>query len=667
MTEINYLFLIPLLPLLGFLFNGLIGRNTSNKLVSLVGCLAPVASFAVALIGFQQLVGISTPSARILHQELYEWIGSGIFNIKFSLILDPLSVVMALIITGIGSLIHLYSTGYMHEDKSYARYFAYLNLFLFFMLVLVLADNLLLLFVGWEGVGLCSYLLIGFWFDDLDKAGAGRKAFIVNRIGDLGFFIGMALLFWLFKTLNFGEIRNAIAQNPAMIGAGTATAIGILLFIGAAGKSSQIPLYVWLPDAMAGPTPVSALIHAATMVTAGVYMVARMNCIYALSPVATGLVAFIGALTVFYAATISLAQNDIKKVLAYSTISQLGYMFVAVGVGAYAAGIFHLMTHAFFKALLFLGAGAVIHALAGEQDIRRMGGLREKLPVTYWTFFIGVMAIVGCPFLSGFFSKDEIIWYAYAGPHGHWLLWLLAVASAVLTMFYMMRLWFVAFTGEYRGSVDSGEPGANHLHPPSGWMKFALIILAAGSVLSGYVGIPHMWKSLAGVLGLQNLLGHNHFEKFLQPVFGTPLLSGRASMGAVPGAFVPTGLNNWSSMIITLNLLVVGLVMAWAIYFRRPEGDETFQKSLPGLWRLLQDKYRIDEVYGLIFVKPLIATGKFLDQRIDMGITAVTDFFGYCSYLFGRGFRSIQDGHMQTYIMAMTLGLIIFVLLMAII
>ncbi|MBI4476456.1 MAG: NADH-quinone oxidoreductase subunit L, partial [Acidobacteria bacterium] len=451
--------LIPGLPFVAFLINALIGSRLSKTISGWLACLAMLGSFGVSVATVWRLIAMPEDS-RVIRETLYTWIASGEFQVPFALLLDPLAAVMILIVTGIGFLIHVYSTAYMHEetDAEYARYFSYLNLFAFFMLVLVLGANLLVMFVGWEGVGLCSYLLIGFWFQKKSAADAGKKAFIVNRIGDFGFILGMLLTWVTFQTMNFEALARAIAPLPPEATFGTLSLIAVLLFVGATGKSAQIPLFVWLPDAMEGPTPVSALIHAATMVTAGVYMIGRNAVLFAHAPQVLTIVAVIGAATALLAATIGLVQNDIKRVLAYSTVSQLGYMFMAMGAGAFAAGIFHLYTHAFFKALLFLGSGAVIHALAGEQDLRRMGGLRRHLPLTYWTFVIGTLAIAGVPGLAGFFSKDEVLFRTYVA--GYPVLWGVGIVTSFLTATYMFRLVFLAFHGEPAAPGGARAPAA---------------------------------------------------------------------------------------------------------------------------------------------------------------------------------------------------------------
>src|SRR3984885_837564 len=459
MTSSLNLWLIPVLPLAGAAINGFLGKKSSRTAVTTVGLVFSGAAFAWALSVALRFSSFDLPYREFVAQ----WIRSGSFNADFALYLDQLSLVMLLVVTGVGFLIHIYSVGYMWDDPSYYRFFAYLNLFMFFMLTLILANNYLLMFIGWEGVGLASYLLIGFWFTKDSAASAGKKAFIVNRIGDFGFLIALFLIIQHFGSLNFTQVFAQVQPlAPETASAGLLTAIGILLMVGACGKSAQIPLYVWLPDAMEGPTPVSALIHAATMVTAGVYMVSRSHIIFERAPVALTVVAVIGTLTAFFAATLGMAQTDIKKVLAYSTVSQLGYMFMACGVGAFSAGIFHLMTHAFFKGLLFLAAGSVIHAVGGEQDMRKMGGLKSYIPWTFLTMGIATLAIAGIPPLAGFWSKDEILWKAYSSEHGSWVFWLVGVVTAFITSFYMFRLWFMTFFGDYRGTQADSHGHSSH-------------------------------------------------------------------------------------------------------------------------------------------------------------------------------------------------------------
>ena len=555
--------LIVLLPLFGFLLNGLLGNRLGKGFVSAVACGMPAIAFAVTIKCFLDLkAGGWTPLSETAY--LWTMVGQDTFEVAFWF--DRLTAVMALIVTGVGTLIHIYSIGYMHEDKSYARYFAYLNLFLFFMLLLVLGKSLLVLFVGWEGVGLASYLLIGFWFGDMEKAAAGKKAFVVNRIGDAGFLLGMFVLYSTVGTLDMPKINAAFmgASVPAV----SASLVGILLFIGATGKSAQIPLYVWLPDAMAGPTPVSALIHAATMVTAGVYLVARMSGIYLHAPEASAVIAVIGAMTALVAATIALAQDDIKKVLAYSTVSQLGFMFVALGVGAYGVAVFHVYTHAFFKACLFLGAGSVIHAMSGEQDIQKMGGLAKKIPVTFATFAIATAAIAGIPPLSGFFSKDEILWFALASDRGGSVL-LLAVMSftALLTAFYMFRLLWRTFFGKPRMLKEV----EHHIHESPLSMTGVLMVLAVLSAVGGFLSIPH----------------------FLEP------------MVALPG--IKPGMDAYHYWVVggSIAIAVVGLAAAAWFFGGDAARAARVKANFSGVYRVLSNKYYVDEFYELVIGRPL--------------------------------------------------------------
>src|SRR5450755_4361097 len=546
MTSSLNLWLIPALPLAGAAINGIFGKKASRTAVSTVGLFFSGAAFAWALSVVLRLSSFALP-----YQEyIAHWIRSGTFTVDFALYLDQLSLIMLMVVTGVGFLIHIYSVGYMWDDPSYYRFFAYLNLFMFFMLTLILANNYLLMFIGWEGVGLASYLLIGFWFTKDSAASAGKKAFLVNRIGDFGFLIALFLIIQHFGSLNFTQVFDQVRPlAPETAGAGLLTAIGILLMVGACGKSAQIPLYVWLPDAMEGPTPVSALIHAATMVTAGVYMVSRSHMIFERAPMALMVVAIIGTLTALFAATIGITQTDIKKVLAYSTVSQLGYMFMACGVGAFSAGIFHLMTHAFFKGLLFLAAGSVIHAVGGEQDMRKMGGLRSYIPWTFMTMGIATLAIAGIPPFAGFWSKDEILWKAFSSEHGSWVFWLIGVITAFITSFYMFRLLFMTFFGDYRGTkVDEhGHSTHSHGEPHESPMVMLapLMILALLSVFGGIVGY------------------HNGFEHFLEPVFG----SGATAEGA--GEVSSSG-TEWLLMGISVLVAFSGAGLAWILYISKP-------------------------------------------------------------------------------------------------
>ena len=596
MTQNPYLWLIPVLPLAGAAINGFMGHKSSKKAVTTVALVFPGLAFALAL---KIALGFSSAAAPYVF-DLAHWIRSGTFSVDFAFYVDQLSLVMLLVVTGVGFLIHIYSVGYMADDPSYYRFFSYLNLFMFFMLTLILANNYLMMFVGWEGVGLASYLLIGFWFTKDSAASAGKKAFIVNRIGDFGFLIGLFLIIQHFGSLNFTEVFSKV--QPLAVesgGAGLLTAIGILLMVGACGKSAQIPLYVWLPDAMEGPTPVSALIHAATMVTAGVYMVARSHVIFERAPVALTVVAVIGTLTAFFAATIGIAQTDIKKVLAYSTVSQLGYMFMACGAGAFSAGIFHLMTHAFFKGLLFLGAGSVIHAVGGEQDMRKMGGLRSYIPWTALTMGIATLAISGIPPFAGFWSKDEILWKAY---QANWVYWIIGLVTAFITSFYMFRLLFMTFAGEYRGAhVDShGQAHSTHGHDGHGHgdphesppvMLVPLVILALLSTIGGLVAIG------------------NHFEHFLNPVFGS----------AVQDA-LETDNHGTELLLMVVSVLVAlfGAVLAWVLYVSKPYLPQKIAASLGAFYDTVANKYYVDEIYAKVFVKPLVdASTTILWQGVD--------------------------------------------------
>ena len=626
--------LIPLFPLVGFLINASVGRRVSKTASGGVASLVMLASFAVAAMSVWQLAGLPVEE-RVIDQTLYTWIASGDFVLDLTLRLDPLSAVMILIITGIGSLIHIYSTAYMHDepDSEYARYFSYLNLFAAFMLVLVLGASFLVLFVGWEGVGLCSYLLIGFWYKKKSAADAGKKAFVVNRIGDYAFILGTLLLFTQFGTLDFRRLAEAVAPLPPEMMFGTLSIATLLLFIGATGKSAQIPLYVWLPDAMEGPTPVSALIHAATMVTAGVYMIGRTAVVFTHAPDTMLIVAIIGALTALMAGTIGLVQNDIKRVLAYSTVSQLGFMFLAMGMGAFGAGIFHLYTHAFFKALLFLGSGAVIHALHGEQDIRNMGGLKKQLPVTYWTFLIGSLAIAGVPFLSGFFSKDEILFETFA--HGHWILWGIGALTSLLTATYMFRLVFLTFHGERReGAITPGS----HLHDAPPAMAFVLIVLAIGSVLAGYVGVPH-------ALGGSNLLG-----AWLEPAFGVMPAAGEEDAGI-----------ELMLMAVSSAIALVGIGLAGFIWLKRRGIADAMARSFSGLYNLLLNKYYVDEIYDAAIVQPTVVLSKDVLWRgfdvrvVDAAVNGAGTIVGASALML----RRLQTGSVRAYASSLFVGVVL--------
>ncbi len=625
----NPFWLIPFAPGAGALVLILFGRALPRKAVSAVACSSVAVSFLLALASFAGLALAPTRAAAPLVKNLFTWIGAGGLQADFAFQFDPLAAIMVLVVTGVGLLIHVYSTGYMAREKSYARYFAALNLFTFAMLILVLASNLILMFVGWEGVGLCSYLLIGFWFEKPAAARAGKKAFLVNRIGDAGFIIGVLFLLFAVGSGEFSAINQAVAGGG--LTKNLATLIALLLFVGAAGKSAQIPLHVWLPDAMEGPTPVSALIHAATMVTAGVYMVARLNALYTFSETAGAVVAVIGGATAVFAATMALVQNDIKRVLAYSTISQLGYMFLGCGVGAYAAGIFHLFTHAFFKSLLFLAAGSVIHALSGEQDMRKMGGLRRYLPRTYPAFLIGAIAIAGVPFLSGFFSKDAILTAAYAG--GHRVLYALGLIGAVMTAFYMFRLIFLTFFGPER--LDAGAKAHLHESPPS--MTGPLLILAGLAVVAGYVGLP-------AVIGERADL----FRRFLEPVIPA-LGQGRA---AAP---------EWALILASTAAAALGIGLAYLFYLRRPSIPVRLARALPWLHKLLLGKYYIDEIYEAVIISPLVRGSSLVYRHFDLKvIDGALDGAAATARAAGRMAGAFQTGLIKDYALVFLAGVAVF-------
>jgi len=599
----THLWLIPLMPMIGVIIHIFFGRIVGKRLVGFLACGLVFISLLLSVGVLIRLMGLE-PEQRVILDNFLPWIHIGSFQADWAFRADTLSAVMLLVVSGVGFLIHVYSTGYMHDDPDYIRFFAYLNLFTFAMLILVMASNIFLMFIGWEGVGLCSYLLIGFWFQDLANAKAGMKAFLVNRVGDFSFICGTLLLFWSLGkyagayTLDFYEINRLAPHLPA----GIALAVALLMFGGAAGKSAQIPLYVWLPDAMAGPTPVSALIHAATMVTAGVYMIARLSGLYLNAPDAMMVVAAVGAVTALFSATIAVAQNDIKKVLAYSTVSQLGYMFLGVGVGAFSAGIFHLMTHAFFKGLLFLGAGSVIHGLHGEQDLRKMGALRSKMPYTWLTFMAAWLAIAGFPGLSGFFSKDEILWQAFSSQHGHWALWLIGFAAAGLTAFYMTRLVVMTFYGEKRW----GE----HVHPhesPAN-MIIPLAILAVLSVIGGYVGVPAI------------LQGGNYFEHWMEPAVTWAVGTGRGTSAELAAESVARGPEGFL-MAASVAIALLGIGVGWWMYSRRRDIPEAVVARWPNLHRWVLNKYYVDELYQWLVVENLLrltrASGRFDSVVID--------------------------------------------------
>jgi NADH-quinone oxidoreductase subunit L len=711
--------LIPLLPLLGFLVNASTGRRLPKSISGGLASAVMVAAFAIAVTQVMALAGLPEGSREIT-QTLFTWIKSGDFVLDLTFRLDPLSAVMVLVITGIGSLIHIYSTAYMHEetDSEFARFFSYLNLFVFFMLLLVLGSNFLVMFVGWEGVGLCSYLLIGFYYVKKAAGDASKKAFIVNRVGDYAFVLGSLLAFVTFGSLDFQIIAAKASAMAPEVAFGTLSLITLLLFVGATGKSAQIPLYTWLPDAMEGPTPVSALIHAATMVTAGVYMIGRNAVLFEHAPVTLGVIAVIGAATALFAGTIGLVQNDIKRVLAYSTVSQLGYMFLAMGVGAFGAGVFHLYTHAFFKACLFLGSGAVIHALHGEQDIRHMGGLKKGLPITYWTFLIASIAIAGVPGLAGFFSKDEILFETFA--HGHQILWVVGVLTSLLTATYMFRLVFLTFHGTRREAAAHGHDAHGHaahghddhghggghghgLHDAPPAMALALIVLAVGSVLAGYIGVPH-------ALG-----GHNSLAEWLKPSFaatskalaecnipvtlpGAP--AGMTMAECAPGEAAPavasfaqvageTALTASAQtaeshaapaagghgdageddkialertlMLVSSVIALLGIGLAAFLWLKNPQIPASMAASFPGLHTLLLNKYYVDEIYDAAIVQPIKTASteglwKVADARIIDGVVNVT---GYLVAGVSAVLRLFQTGSVRSYAASTFVGVVL--------
>src|SRR5437588_7046337 len=646
MTPNLNLWLIPVLPLIGAALNGLFGKRLTRQAVVTVALAFSGTAFGLAL-----FVAVRFSTLELPHVEtVAQWIRAGNFRADFAFYLDQLSLVMLLVVTGVGFLIHIYSVGYMWEEGGFYRFFSYLNLFMFFMLTLVLANNYLVMFIGWEGVGLASYLLIGFFFLRDSAASAGKKAFIVNRIGDFGFLIALFLLIKHFGSLNFEQLFKSISVLPAeTTGVGLLTSIGLLLMVGAAGKSAQIPLYVWLPDAMEGPAPVSALIHAATMVTAGVYMVARSNAIFSRAPIASTVVAVIGLVTAFFSATIGMAQNDIKRVLAYSTISQLGYMFLACGVAAYSAAIFHLMTHAFFKALLFLAAGSVIHALGGEQDMRNMGGLRKQIPWTFAVMTVATLAIAGTPGLAGFFSKDQILWKAWSSPgYGHWSLWLIGTLTAGITSFYMFRLWFMTFFRESRASHgdDTHHSGAKNVHVhESPWIMLApLVVLAVLSVVGGYVGVPRA------------LWGQNQFDKFLSPVV-TPsseaMPAGKAPGEAVGEAAAEHAEINMELILTgaSVGVAIIGFSFAWLLYYKRRDLPARITARMRGLYGLVRDKYRVDEAYGWAFVQPVVeGSRRLLWQQVDVGtVDALVNESAASANQLSDGARRMQSGNIRSY------------------
>ena len=625
----KYIWLIPLLPLAGFVINGL-GRNTLPKaVIGFIGSLLVLAAFGISAGVFFE-VKAAGANFHGFNITLFDWFRVGPFDVSFAFLVDQLSAIMLLIITGVGFLIHVYSAGYMKNDAGYGKFFAYLNLFVFFMLLLVLGSNYLIMFIGWEGVGLCSYLLIGFWYTNPNYADAAKKAFIMNRIGDLGFIIGIFVLINWFGSAAFADIFPK-AGLKEFAGA-PYTLITLLLFVGAVGKSAQLPLFTWLPDAMAGPTPVSALIHAATMVTAGVYMIARSNILFTLAPDTLHVVAIVGLTTAVVGALIALSQTDIKKVLAYSTVSQLGYMFLGLGMGAYTGAFFHVITHAFFKALLFLGAGSVIHAVSDEQDMRKMGGLRGKLPITFWTMLIGTIAISGIPPFSGFFSKDEILAHTFMHSTS---MYVIGVLTAMLTSFYMFRMLFLTFYGKFRGTHEQ----EHHLHesPPSMWIP--LVILAILSIVGGFIGVP------------ESLGGHHELEAFLKPVFERSA-----------ALRIDTPLSDSAEktlMVISVAAALIALAYAYVKYVKNARVPVSDEEERPALVGLSYHKFYIDELYDTIIRKPLDALSEFAYKVVDkMGIDGIVNGLGKGSIEASKGLRLLQTGNVGFYIFMMVVGII---------
>ncbi|QHS55100.1 NADH-quinone oxidoreductase subunit L [Mucilaginibacter sp. 14171R-50] len=622
----NLIWLIPVLPLAGFVINGL-GRNTLPKnLIGAIGSLLVLVSFGISVATFFQIKNSGMP----VEVTLFDWIAVGDFHIPFAFLVDQLSSIMLLIITGVGFLIHLYSIGYMHDDNGFGKFFAYLNLFVFFMLLLVMGSNYLVMFIGWEGVGLCSYLLIGFWYTNPSYADAAKKAFVMNRIGDLGFLIGIFLLMNTFGSVAFNDIfpkaTGAVAAGAPIV------LITMLLFVGAVGKSAQLPLFTWLPDAMAGPTPVSALIHAATMVTAGIYMIARSNILFTLAPDTMEVIAIIGLATAAFAALIALTQTDIKKVLAYSTVSQLGYMFLGLGVGAYTGAFFHVLTHAFFKALLFLGAGSVIHAMGGEQDMRKMGGLKGKIKVTFITMLVGTIAIAGIPPFSGFFSKDEILAAAFAHSTTFYVV---GVITAGLTSFYMFRMMYLTFWGKFRGTHEQ----EHHVHESPANMTIPLIILAILSAVAGMIGVP-------AVLG-----GHHELGAYLAPVF--------EASNKILGEHELSHSTEWVLMGASVLLALIAMGLAYNKYVSKSHVPVSDEAERPALANLSYHKFYIDELYDKVIRKPLDAISVFFYKVVEqLGIDGFVNGLGKSTLDTSKGLRLLQTGNVGFYIFMMVLGII---------
>ncbi|MBF0553757.1 MAG: NADH-quinone oxidoreductase subunit L [Nitrospirae bacterium] len=640
--------LIPLLPLLAFILNIVFGKALIKRHAHLVATAAVAISLFLSVRAL-----IEASSGTVINQDLFTWITSGQFKVSAGFLVDQLTAIMLIVVTSVSFLVHIYSIGYMHGDEGYPRFFSFLSLFTFSMLMLVMSNNFLQLYFGWEAVGLCSYFLIGFWYEKKSAADAAKKAFIVNRFGDFGFGLGVILIFLNFGSLHYADVFTNLgviaSQTVVIFGSRVSlpTLIALLLFCGAVGKSAQLPLHVWLPDAMEGPTPVSALIHAATMVTAGVFLVARANPIFTLSPVAMNVVAITGGLTAIFAATIALVQNDIKRVVAYSTVSQLGYMFVACGVGAFSAGIFHLYTHAFFKACLFLCAGSVMHAMGGELDVQKMGGLKKFMPVTYWTMLIASLSIAGIPGLSGFFSKDEILWKALSSgsPVGKFV-WIIGVVTALLTAFYSFRVLFLAFHGTFRGT----EEQKHHLHESPSSMTIPLIVLSVGAIVAGYAGVPH-------ILG-----GHDWIAGFLGKVTG---LVPAENVGGAIHVHAEGEMSEWSGMAVSVVVAIVGVSAAAFFYLKRPELPKKIATAFAPIYKLLFNKYYVDELYGFIIIKPCYwvsenildkVTDKMFIEGIVNGLPALVEWSG-------QKLRKMQTGVVLHYTLIMAVGVFLLAIL----
>lgn len=614
--ETSLLLTLLLAPFAGFLFNVFFGKKVSRNVSGTIGTIAVAISFVVSLNFFFQINTTKQP----IHIDLFHWLTLGNFNVNFSFLLDQLSILWLLFVTGIGTLIHIYSISYMHDDENLNKFFAYLNLFIFFMITLVVGSNLLIMFIGWEGVGLCSYLLIGFWYKNQDYNDAAKKAFIMNRIGDLGFLIGIFILGAMSSSLEFSEISRALQLNTAVTTSGWYSIAALCLFIGACGKSAQIPLYTWLPDAMAGPTPVSALIHAATMVTAGIFMITRMNFLFDITPEVQNAIAIIGALTSLVAAFIALVQNDIKKVLAYSTVSQLGLMFLALGLGAYEIAVFHVITHAFFKACLFLGSGSVIHALGGEQDMRKMGGLRKYMKVTYITFLIATLAISGIPIFAGFFSKDEILMVAF---HKNKALWIIASLASIMTAFYMFRLLYLTFFKEFRGT----EEQKHHLHESPKLITFPLVVLAILSTVGGFISFP----------------GHSWLNEYLKPIF--------------IGAREEHHLDGTTYMLMGIAVIgaLIGIGIAYSNYIKKSQVPSE-DSEITGFSKVLYNKFYVDEIYMAVIVKPIYAIGSFSKNFIETALSGFIFGLGKVTNMVGTQGKALQNGSVGLYLFAFVLG-----------